>query len=108
MNGKINDTQGVVLGFLSQDNLTAGQIYRGAEIKLAGFFSVTRSQIHRELHKLAELGHVKAVGKPGPRKVQPYRITAKGKKAYALWMEELGRILIRDGVKLRSYLASLG
>jgi DNA-binding PadR family transcriptional regulator len=51
------------------------------------FWSVTRSQVYRELPGLAQAGYVRP-GKPGPRAAQPYTITAAGKRAFRAWLAE--------------------
>ena len=48
-----------------------------AERRLGPYWSMTRSQVYRELPVLAEQGYVR-LGKPGPRSSQPYAITAAG------------------------------
>lgn len=49
------------------------------------FFSVTRSQVYRELPALAESGYVR-LGKQGPRSSQQYVLTAAGKRAFKTWL----------------------
>ena len=73
-----------------------------AAVQVEGFFNVTRSQLYRELHKLADDGLIKA-GKRGPRGSTPYRITAAGRKEGARWMKAKGGVVIRDSVKLREF-----
>jgi DNA-binding PadR family transcriptional regulator len=51
------------------------------------FWSVTRSQVYRELPGLADAGYVRP-GKLGPRAAQPYTITAAGKRAFRAWLAE--------------------
>lgn len=72
-----------------------------AEERLGRYWSMTRSQVYRELPALAELGYVK-LGKPGPRSSQPYSITPAGKRAFVRWLtEEPGRDTLRNSVALR-------
>ena len=58
--------------------MTGGQLMAAAERRLGPYWSMTRSQVYRELPVLAEMGYVR-LGKPGPRSSQPYAITASGK-----------------------------
>ena len=58
-----------------------------AERRLGPYWSMTRSQVYRELPALAEMGFVQ-LGKPGPRSSQPYSITPAGKRAFARWLAE--------------------
>lgn len=72
-----------------------------AEERLGRYWSMTRSQVYRELPALAELGYVK-LGKPGPRSSQPYSITPAGKRAFLRWLtEEPSRDALRNSVALR-------
>lgn len=65
------------------------------------FFSVTRSQVYRELPALAEEGLVR-LGKQGPRSSQQYVITAAGKKAFKSWLTaEPGPDHLRSPLLLR-------
>jgi DNA-binding PadR family transcriptional regulator len=97
----INATAAAVLGLLHEGPMTGGQLMAVAERRLGPFWSMTRSQVYRELPVLADLGYVKA-GKPGQRSSQPYTITAKGKTAFAQWMKgEPGRELVRNPYALR-------
>ncbi len=73
-----------------------------AEGRLGPFWSMTRSQVYRELPALAERGYVK-LGKPGPRSSQPYSITPAGKRAFTRWLtEEPGREAVRSPAALRA------
>lgn len=72
-----------------------------AEERLGRYWSMTRSQVYRELPALAELGYVK-LGKPGPRSSQPYSITPTGRRAFLRWLtEEPSRDALRNSVALR-------
>ena len=72
-----------------------------AERRLAPYWSMTRSQVYRELPALAEQGLVR-LGKPGPRSSQPYAITASGKRTFSRWLaENPGRDTIRNPIALR-------
>src|SRR5215207_460503 len=97
----INATAAAVLGLLHDGPMTGGQLMAAAERRLSPYWSMTRSQVYRELPVLAELGYVK-LGKPGPRASQPYAITASGKRAFSRWLAESpGRDAIRNPVALR-------
>lgn len=72
-----------------------------AERRLGPYWSMTRSQVYRELPVLAELGYVR-LGKPGPRSSQPYAITAAGKRAFSRFLTEPpGRDALRNPIALR-------
>ncbi|MGH6692914.1 MAG: PadR family transcriptional regulator, partial [Gammaproteobacteria bacterium] len=55
---KLNHTAAAVLGHLHRKPMTGWQIAQIVELSLCDFFNVTRSQIYRELHSLAEAGLV--------------------------------------------------
>ena len=81
--------------------MTGGQLMAAAERRLAPYWSMTRSQVYRELPVLAEQGLVR-LGKPGPRSSQPYAITAAGKRTFSRWLaENPGRDTIRNPIALR-------
>ncbi|GAB4008787.1 helix-turn-helix transcriptional regulator [Glycomyces albus] len=70
--------------------------------RLGPYWTMTRSQVYRELPALAEAGLVR-VGKPGPRASVPYTISANGKRAFTRWLNEPARIgQLRDPVALRT------
>jgi DNA-binding PadR family transcriptional regulator len=97
----VNPTAAALLGLLHEGPMTGGQLMAAAERRLGAFWSMTRSQVYRELPALAELGYVK-LGKPGPRSSQPYAITPAGKRAFLRWLAEpTGRDAVRNPVALR-------
>jgi DNA-binding PadR family transcriptional regulator len=97
----INATAAAVLGLLHDGPMTGGQLMAAADRRLGAYWSMTRSQVYRELPALAELGYVK-LGKPGPRASQPYAITASGKRAFTRWLAEPpGKDLLRNPTALR-------
>lgn len=97
----INATAAALLGLLHEGQMTGGQLMATAEARLGRYWSMTRSQVYRELPALAELGYVKP-GKPGPRSSQPYSITAAGRRAFQRWLaEEPSRDALRNSVALR-------
>jgi DNA-binding PadR family transcriptional regulator len=103
----INPTAAALLGLLHDGPMTGGQLMAAAERRLGPYWSMTRSQVYRELPALAGLGYVK-LGKPGPRSSQPYSITAAGKRAFLRWLAEApGRDTVRNPVALRVAFAGL-
>jgi DNA-binding PadR family transcriptional regulator len=97
----INATAAALLGLLHEEPMTGGQLMAAAERRLGPYWSMTRSQVYRELPALAEQGLVK-LGKPGPRASQPYSITPAGKKAFARWLtEDPGSESLRNPIALR-------
>ena len=97
----INPTAAALLGLLHEGPMTGGQLMAAAERRLGPYWSMTRSQVYRELPALADVGYVK-LGKPGPRSSQPYAITAAGKRAFTRWLSEApGRDAVRNPIALR-------
>jgi DNA-binding PadR family transcriptional regulator len=69
--------------------------------RFGAFFSVTRSQVYRELPALADQGLLR-LGKQGPRSSQQYVLTAAGKKAFKNWLlSEPGPDHLRSPLILR-------
>ena len=98
---QINPTAAALLGLLHEGPMTGGQLMAAAERRLGPYWSMTRSQVYRELPVLADQGLVR-LGKPGPRSSQPYAITAAGKRTFSRWLTESpGRDTIRNPVALR-------
>ncbi|SIN34862.1 PadR family transcriptional regulator [Micromonospora cremea] len=97
----VNPTAAALLGLLHEGPMTGGQLMAAAERRLAPYWSMTRSQVYRELPVLAERGLVR-LGKPGPRMSQPYSLTASGKRTFSRWLTEYpGRDTIRNPIALR-------
>src|SRR5918997_7231688 len=97
----VNPTAAALLGLLHEGPMTGGQLMAAAERRLAPYWSMTRSQVYRELPVLAERGFVR-LGKPGPRSSQPYALTASGKRTFSRWLaEDPGRDTIRNPIALR-------
>jgi len=82
---ELNATAAALLGLLHEGPMTGGQLVAAARERFGGFFSVTRSQVYRELPALAEAGLLR-LGKQGPRSSQQYVITAAGKRAFKAWL----------------------
>ncbi|EHR49363.1 putative transcriptional regulator [Saccharomonospora marina XMU15] len=81
----MNATAAALLGLLHDGPATGGELVAAAEERFGTFFSVTRSQVYRELPALHKEGYVR-LGKQGPRSSQQYVITAAGKKAFKGWL----------------------
>ena len=96
----LNPTAASLLGFLHAGPRTGWELTAEIEQSIGNFWNVTRSQIYRELNRLAVDGLVRA-GALGPRDRRPYSITGKGKVAFAAWINrEPGEQLIRDPLLL--------
>ncbi|MGH3771556.1 MAG: PadR family transcriptional regulator [Pseudonocardiaceae bacterium] len=81
----LNATSAALLGLLHKGPMTGGQLVVTAAERFGAFFSVTRSQVYRELPVLAEAGLL-VLGKRGARSSQQYVLTAAGKRAFKSWL----------------------
>ena len=83
----MNATQASLLALLDGcgGELTGSELVRLAELRIGQFWSLTRSQVYRELVALEEQGLV-APGTPGPREARPVRITDSGRRTYRHWL----------------------
>lgn len=80
----LNATAASLLGFLHDGPHSGWDLTRVVETTLGDFWSITRSQVYRELSDLARRGLVKA-GETGRRDARPYTLTDDGRKAFAAW-----------------------
>ncbi len=83
--GRLNATAAALLGFLDEGEQTGYELAGTAQQVIGDFWTVTRSQVYRELAALAERRLVEE-GERGPRSRRPYRITAAGRAAFAEWI----------------------
>ena len=98
----VNATAAALLGLLHDGPMTGGQLMAEADRRLGAYWSMTRSQVYRELPALADMGYVR-LGKPGARSSQPYAITPAGKRAFARWLAaDAGHEAIRNPTALRA------
>ncbi len=85
----MNATAASLLGLLdlSGGELTGAELVRVAQQRIGDFWSLTRSQVYRELAALEAEGHVEP-GPRGARESRPYRISASGRDVYRTWLTE--------------------
>ena len=82
----VNSTAASLLGFLHEGPLTGWQLVQTAERRIGAFWSLTPSQVYRELNAMAATGLVEA-GRRGRRDSRPFSITPAGRGAFAEWLE---------------------
>jgi DNA-binding PadR family transcriptional regulator len=87
----VNATAAALLGLLHEGPMSGGQLVAAAAERFGAFFSVTRSQVYRELPALAAAGLLER-GEQGPRASQQYVITAAGKRAFRAWLADGGGV----------------
>lgn len=99
----MNATQASLLAILdgSGGELTGGELVRVAELRIGQFWSLTRSQVYRELAVLEHEGLV-VPGDPGARDARPVRVTERGRQVYRHW---LTRQLPADTIRIPVLLA---
>lgn len=81
---EVNATAASLLGFLHDGSATGWDLVVRAEQTIGPFWSLTRSQVYRELAAMAEHGLVTA-GVAGKRDARPYTLTEQGRAAFAAW-----------------------
>ncbi|MGH3500967.1 MAG: PadR family transcriptional regulator [Nocardioidaceae bacterium] len=91
----LNPTAASLLGLLATGDMSGYQLHQTAQTVFGDFWTVTRSQIYRELATMAASGLV-AAGEEGPRSRRPYHLTDTGHDAFAEWIgQEPGPEVIR-------------
>jgi DNA-binding PadR family transcriptional regulator len=85
----VNSTAAALLGLLHAGPMTGGQLVAAAVDRFGAFFSVTRSQVYRELPTLTDAGLLQ-LGDQGPRASQQYVLTHSGRRAFRTWLTEGG------------------
>jgi DNA-binding PadR family transcriptional regulator len=88
MTRPLNATAASLLGFLHDGPLTGWDLVATAQQRIGDFWSLTQSQVYRELATMADHGLVEA-GERGVREKQPYTITPAGRDAFASWIERM-------------------
>ena len=84
-NRPLNATAASLLGFLHYGPLSGWDLLVIARTVIGQFWSITQSQVYRELTAMAEAGLVEA-GDRGSRDRRPYAITDAGRAAFAEWI----------------------
>lgn len=83
---RLNATAASLLGFLHHGPMTGWELVSTAQLVIGDFWSLTQSQVYRELAAMAEAGLVEA-GQRGRRDRLPYAITAAGRAAFTEWVD---------------------
>lgn len=84
----LNATAASLLGFLHKGPLTGWDLVQAAQQRIGNFWSLTQSQVYRELAAMAEAGLVLA-GERGARDRRPYELTGAGGTAFAEWLTRM-------------------
>jgi len=92
---KLNATAASLLGFLHDGPMTGWDLVTIAQERIGDFWSLSQSQVYRELSSMSVAGLIKA-GERGPRDRRPFTITDVGRAAFAEWLNrETGEETIR-------------
>lgn len=81
----LNSTAASLLGFLHEGPMSGWDLMTIAQERIGGFWTITQSQVYRELAAMHTAGLVEK-GESGARDRTPYRITDAGREAFAEWI----------------------
>jgi DNA-binding PadR family transcriptional regulator len=91
----LNATAASLLGFLHDRPMAGWDLVANAQMRIGEFWSLTQSQVYRELAAMSAAGLIEA-GERGPRDRRPYTLTEAGRQAFAAWAAiEPGEATIR-------------
>ncbi|GAA1733593.1 PadR family transcriptional regulator [Brachybacterium phenoliresistens] len=97
----LNTTAASLLGLLHQGPSSGWDLMATAESEIGAFWTLTRSQVYRELKTLSERGLIDA-GPAGARDRRPYSLTDAGRAAFQEWLAtDPGPEVIRYPLLLR-------
>jgi len=82
---ELNPTAASLLGFLHDGPMSGWDLVARAEERIGEFWSLTQSQVYRELARMAEDDLVEA-GEPGSRARRVYELTDEGRDVFAEWV----------------------
>ncbi len=80
----LNATAASLLGFLHEGPRTGWDLVVITQERIGEFWSLTQSQVYRELAAMAAAGLIVA-GERGPRDRRPYELTPAGREAFDAW-----------------------
>jgi DNA-binding PadR family transcriptional regulator len=91
----LNATAASLLGFLHDGPQSGWDLVATAEREIGGYWSLTPSQVYRELAAMAQAGLIET-DELGARDRRAYRLTDDGREAFLGWVRQLpGREQIR-------------
>lgn len=82
----LNPTAASLLGLLHHGPMTGWDLVAAAQTAIGDFWSLTRSQVYRELAAMTDVGLLEA-GERGRRDARPYALTDAGRAAFLAWLE---------------------
>jgi DNA-binding PadR family transcriptional regulator len=81
----LNATAASLLGLLHDGPLSGWELVARAQERIGDFWTLTQSQVYRELAAMAAAGLVE-VGAPGPRDRKRHTVTDAGRAAFRDWL----------------------
>jgi DNA-binding PadR family transcriptional regulator len=103
MSSALNATAASLLGLLSRAPMSGWELHAGFERSLGPFWSITRSQVYRELRTLAAAGLIE-IGATEARERRVCTITPRGRETFREWIGQVpGDELIRFPLLLTAY-----
>ena len=81
----MNATAASLLGFLHERPMSGWDLVATAQVLIGDFWTLTRSQVYRELAGMEAAGLVVA-GPPGPCERRPFELTEAGRVAFREWL----------------------
>lgn len=81
----LNATAASLLGFLQHGPLSGWDLLVTARAVIGQFWSITQSQVYRELAAMERNGLI-AAQQSGPRDRRPYELTEAGRSAFLEWL----------------------
>jgi DNA-binding PadR family transcriptional regulator len=88
MSSELNATAGSMLGLLAWKPMSGWELYASFEDSIGHFWSLTRSQVYRELQALAARGLIE-IGTSGARERRVCTITDAGRGAFSAWIAQM-------------------
>jgi DNA-binding PadR family transcriptional regulator len=85
MSSRINATAASILGLLAREPMSGWELYAAFECSIGQFWSITRSQVYRELQTLAASGLIE-IGATGARERRVCSITTAGRATFGRWI----------------------
>ena len=82
---RLNATAASLLGFLHEGEMSGYELATTARQVIGDFWTLTQSQVYRELAWMSAAGLVSA-GERGARDRRPFAITDAGREAFARWV----------------------
>ena len=84
----LNATAASILGLLCRGPMSGWEVYAGYERSIGNFWSLSRSQVYREIRTLASAGYIE-VGETGARERRTCTVTVLGRAAFKAWISAL-------------------